>query len=623
MFDLKMFSSPRGLKREFLQSTEVASQSMGSELKSDFEKIRVQNADLLISGNFWWDFVRSYARHLTLIVSLRAVGSILILAAVLASQRILDETNTLTASLWLLLFYALVQFTNRVVNAYAALLQNQILVCVRTFVTVRMNWKLLRMGSLSSAEFSTGNLKTLISSDIYRIAEFLGSLFRNGIPCLLGLIFLGPVIWYYMGIPGLVAVATAFAGLPLAMIFGRYVFHKEEIIKQQEDSLATIVGEWVTHVRLLRYLGWEKLLGSKVAGHIRKLVIEVTKQHGVNLVNFGISVTWWLMPIIALVYTANAMDSASNLSTLFASIWMLNHITLYIRWLPGLFISYGAAAACILRLNRLFSHSDIEDELLQPCNQSLQGAMPTKLHFDHVGFAYDGKEVLSDLDMALDLSCYTSLIGTVGSGKSTLMKLICAEVPPTTGKIMVEFDNGVVADLWHSDVYTAVRRVFGYMPQEAYLSNATLAVNISLDEHHTDQEVMHAIHLAELAADITHWDGGIREEVGETGVNLSGGQKQRVNLARALYSGRPYLVLDDPLSAVDTNTESALMASLLQQCKGLLLSSHRLTELTRTDRLLVLHDGRVIEDGDPKLLAADPFSEFSKHLRAAEASHAA
>ncbi|HJN50555.1 MAG: ATP-binding cassette domain-containing protein [Pseudomonadales bacterium] len=623
MFDLKLFSSPRALKRDFLQSTDVAPQSMGPELRSDFERIRVQNADLLISGNFWWDFMRTYARHLTLIVSLRGVGSILILASVLASQRILDETNTLTASLWLLFFYGLIQLVHRVTNAYVAMLQNQILVCVRTFVTVRMNWKLLRMGSLSSAEFSTGNLKTLISSDIYRIAEFLGSLFRNGIPCLLGLIFLGPVIWFYMGIPGIVAVATAFAALPLALIFGRYVFHKEEIIKRQEDSLATIVGEWVTHVRLLRYLGWEKLLASKVAGHIRKLVIEVTKQHGVNLVNFGISVSWWLMPIIPLIYTADVMEDTSDLSTLFASIWMLNHITLYIRWLPGLFISYGAAAACILRLNRLFSHSDIEDELLPPCNQALQGAMPTKLHFNHVSFAYEEKEALTDLDLTLDLSRYTSLIGTVGSGKSTLLKLICAEVQPTAGKILVEFDNGVIADLRHHDVYAAVRRVFGYMPQEAYLSNATLAVNISLDEHHSDQEVMQAIHLAELAADITHWDSGIREEVGETGVNLSGGQKQRVNLARALYSGRPYLVLDDPLSAVDTNTESALMQSMLNQCGGFLLSSHRLTELKKTDRLLVLHDGKVIEDGSPTTLAEDPFSEFSKHLRAAEVSHVA
>ena len=106
------------------------------------------------------------------------------------------------------------------------------------------------------------------------------------------------------------------------------------------------------------------------------------------------------------------------------------------------------------------------------------------------------------------------------------------------------------------------------MPQEAYLSNASLAVNVALHAEFGEQNVMDAIRYAELEADIDHWEGGIAEEVGETGVNLSGGQKQRVNLARALHSGRPYLVLDDPLSAVGTTTEAALMDTLLARTSG-------------------------------------------------------
>ena len=98
---------------------------------------------------------------------------------------------------------------------------------------------------------------------------------------------------------------------------------------------------------------------------------------------------------------------------------------------------------------------------------------------------------------------------------------------------------------------------------------------------------MQAIRMAELEADIGYWEGGIEEEVGETGVNLSGGQKQRVNLARALYSRRAYLVLDDPLSAVDTDTEAALMQNLLTGPDGFLLCSHRLSEL-KQPRLFVL-----------------------------------
>ena len=122
--------------------------------------------------------------------------------------------------------------------------------------------------------------------------------------------------------------------------------------------------------------------------------------------------------------------------------------------------------------------------------------------------------------------------------------------------------------------------------------------------------------MAELEADIGHWAAGTAEEVGETGVNLSGGQKQRVNLARALYSGRPYLVLDDPLSAVDTDTESALMQTLLKNSEGFLLCSHRLSELNKTDRILVLEKGHVIEDGKPQFLIDKTGSEFNRQLQA-------
>ena len=121
-----------------------------------------------------------------------------------------------------------------------------------------------------------------------------------------------------------------------------------------------------------------------------------------------------------------------------------------------------------------------------------------------------------------------------------------------------------------------------------------------------------------MSPDVGQWRGGLGEEVGETGVNLSGGQKQRVNLARALYSGRDYLVLDDPLSAVDTETEARLMENLLAHCNGFFLSSHRLTELRLTDRLLVLENGRIVEDGSPQLLMNDPESEFSQHLSAGD-----
>lgn len=619
MFDLEVFANPARLKREFLDSTEVADQAIPRELQYEFDQIKSENPDALMTGNFWWDFVRTYRGHLINLTAGRASITVMVLLAVLASQRILDETNTLTAAIWLLVFYAAAQVVMKLVNAWTALLQSQLLVCTRTFVTLRMNAKLLRMGQISSDEFSTGNLKTLISSDIYRIGDLFHSVFRNGVPCLLALIILGPVIVYYMGVPGVISMVVGFGAMPLAFAFGRYVHRKEALIKGEEDTLATIIGEWVTNVRLLRFLDWESLMQKRVASHVRKLVVESTRQHGANLVNFGISVTWWLLPIIVLIWANEVWGSNDDVVALFASIWMLNHITLYIRWLPNIFIDYASAAACVDRLEKLFSHHDITDDLLGDHPRSVEGAKPVRLHLNKVTFAYgDDDPVIRDMYLTLNLAEPVSIIGRVGSGKSTLLKLCCAEIKPTSGTIQVEFDNGVIANLWHANVYKAYRSAVGYMPQEAYLSNAAFGINVSMDTEGGEAEVMEAIRMAELNADMNQWEGGLDEEVGETGVNLSGGQKQRVNLARALYSGRSFLVLDDPLSAVDTDTEARLMDNLLANTDGFLLSSHRLAELRNTRRLLVLEDGEIIEDGDPDWLMSDPNSEFSQHLRAGD-----
>ncbi len=569
MFDIRVFADPRRLRQEFLASSGVAVQTMGGELRGEFDKLREESPSLAFSGNLWVDFLLAYRRHLTLLLVGRAAGTLLVLGAVLVSAEILDASNSLGVALWFLLLFALSQFAQRLLNAWTSLLQSQLLVCTRTFVTLRMNTKLLKMGSLTSDEFSTGNLKTLISSDIYRVFEFLHSVFRNGVPCLLGVIMLGPVIWLYMGVPGLIAIGVGFGALPLGYFFGKYVFKKEALIKAEEDRLATIIGEWVTNVRILRYLGWEALMRTRVAGHVRRLVIESTKQHALNLVNFGVSVSWWLMPIIALIWANDALGHTDDLVKLFASIWMLNHITLYIRFLPGIFISYSASAACVKRLNALFEHRDVTDDLQSDAEVDVS-ARPAAMVFRDVTFRYrdDAEPVIVGLNLTIDLNATTALIGRVGSGKSTLLKLIVAELKPSSGSIEVVFDSGERADLWHANVYRRIRAHFGYMPQEAYLSNASLAVNVALHAEFGEQNVMDAIRFAELEADIDHWEGGIAEEVGETGVNLSGGQKQRVNLARALHSGRPYLVLDDPLSAVDTTTEAALMDTLLARTSG-------------------------------------------------------
>lgn len=201
----------------------------------------------------------------------------MILVAVLVSERLLDPEQRLSLALLMLLIFALTQIIMRVINACTSLLQNQFLVCSRTFVTLRLNAKLLRMGQLASNEFSTDNLKTLISSDIYRISDFLHGFLATACracwecSC-------SDRWWFYMGWPGVIALGLGFAALPLAMVLGRYIYRKEEVIKAEEDKLVAIIGEWVSNVRLFRFLSWEPLMRSRVSHHIRRLVTESTEE---------------------------------------------------------------------------------------------------------------------------------------------------------------------------------------------------------------------------------------------------------------------------------------------------------------------------------------------------------
>jgi ABC-type multidrug transport system fused ATPase/permease subunit len=218
----------------------------------------------------------------------------------------------------------------------------------------------------------------------------------------------------------------------------------------------------------------------------------------------------------------------------------------------------------------------------------------------------------------LPLNQKIAVVGSVGSGKTTLLEALIGELPLDSGAIAVRFDDGTEVDLWRSDAYRRLRSLIAYSPQQPFLSNATMSSNIDLSSKATSDDVDMAIFAAQLDQDLATFTRGLDEEVGESGINLSGGQKQRVSLARAFISKRPFLVLDDPLSAVDSRTEERLMDQILARGAGVILVSHRLSELERCDRVLVLERGAVVEDGLPRTLALNPRSKFSSFLQATE-----
>lgn len=213
----------------------------------------------------------------------------------------------------------------------------------------------------------------------------------------------------------------------------------------------------------------------------------------------------------------------------------------------------------------------------------------------------EGPDVLRDVDLRLPPGQRVALVGAVGAGKSTLAALLARiyAAPPGTIRLDGQPIEAIPIQDW--------RHSIGLVPQESFLFSRTLRENISLNRAlATEPRVMRAVQIARLDRDLAQLPHGLDTVVGERGVTLSGGQRQRAALARAICTEPPLLILDDPLAAVDANTEHAILAELesLPQ-RTMLLISHRMTTLAGVDWIYVLEQGRVVEEGrHSDLLAA-------------------
>ncbi len=224
--------------------------------------------------------------------------------------------------------------------------------------------------------------------------------------------------------------------------------------------------------------------------------------------------------------------------------------------------------------------------------ESMRGA----LRASSLSFAYGDRKVLDDVSFEIPAGGSLAIVGRTGSGKSTLATLLARLLPTPPGTVFV--DSYDVCDL----PVVTTRANIGYAQQDAFLFSTTVARNVgfSLDAPEPSQELIeHAAREAQVYDEIMALPEQFDTVVGERGVQLSGGQKQRIALARALVREPKILVLDDPLSAVDAKTEAAILEAIDRQKKArtLVLVTHRVAAASRCDRIVVLDQGRIVEQG--------------------------
>jgi len=231
--------------------------------------------------------------------------------------------------------------------------------------------------------------------------------------------------------------------------------------------------------------------------------------------------------------------------------------------------------------------------------ESLRG----DVEFRNLSFSYDGTPVLRNISVRVPAGSSLAIVGRVGSGKTTLGRLIPRLIEPQEGEVCIDghrVDRIPIAQL---------RKAIGYVPQEPFLFSDTLYDNIAygIDEDQDEEQVVTwAAEVSQLANDLEDIPDGLQARVGERGVTLSGGQKQRASLARAVARKPRILILDDAMAAVDTHTEEEILRRLRTVMEGrtTILISHRVSTVQHADRIIVLEEGAIVEQGTHAELVA-------------------
>ena len=300
------------------------------------------------------------------------------------------------------------------------------------------------------------------------------------------------------------------------------------------------------------------------------------------------------------------MDGKMSLGQLITYNTLLFYFTNPLENIINLQSKLQTAQVANNRLNEVYLvNSEFEEQKMVEDLSMVQGDMT----FKKVHYKYDyGQDILSDINLTIKQGSKIALVGVSGSGKSTLAKMMVNFYNPSQGEIRLGDMN-----LNHIDK-KSLRQHINYLPQQPYVFNGTILENLLLGakEGTTREDILRAVELAEIREDIERMPLNYQTELTSDGTGISGGQRQRIALARALLTDAPILILDEATSSLDILTEKRIVDNLMNLDKTLIFIAHRLTIAERTEKVVVLERGKIVEEGNHDDLIAQ--NGFYAHL---------
>ena len=451
----------------------------------------------------------------------------------------------------------------------------------------------------------TGDLMNRISEDVSKVRMYLGPAIMYTINLAMLIILVVSVMVYIDW------KLTIFALLPLPLMSLAIYFVstrinvQSESVQKKQSGLSTFVQQHIAGIRVLKSFQREKDASQRFAGiadDYKNSVLRLVKTEAL------------FMPIIVLLVGLSTILTVyvGGLRVISGEL-EVGHIfqfVFYVNLLTWPFASVGWVTSLVQKaeasMRRINAFMEAEPAIQAP-DELAKGSDPAPnegLRFDRVSFTYPetGIEAVKNLSFQLIPGKILAVTGRTGSGKSTVAQLAMRIFDPHEGQIL--FD-GIPLQHWPLNDF---RSETGYVPQDVFLFSDTIQRNIAFglpEEDSMMREVQGAAEQAHVAHNIEGFEQKYETLLGERGVNLSGGQKQRISIARALIRKPKLLILDDCLSAVDTETEEAILQSIRNQGEStaVLMVSHRISSIRGADHVVVLDEGKLIEEGTPEALA--------------------
>ena len=403
------------------------------------------------------------------------------------------------------------------------------------------------------------------------------------------------IIWLLGGPLAIVPLAVLPLSLIAALLIQRSLgAHVQETMRHASQKHATLI-EILTGMETVKGLGAESQLQRRweqVVGTLAHLGLKT------RLLSSGaVNITVFLqhMASVAVIIFGVYLIAEGELSMggLIASTILTGRALAPLSQVASTLTRYHQAKAAYKSTDSM-----MELPLERPAEKSFLDRPDIKgnIEFRKVNFSYPDQpiEALSEVSFRIKAGEHTAIIGRIGSGKSTIERLILGLYEPASGSILIDGTDSRQIDP------ADLRRNIGYVPQDSFLFYGTIKDNITLGTPHaTDQEILNAATIAGVTDFVSKHPSGFDLQVGERGENLSGGQKQSVAVARALLRDPAILVMDEPSNAMDNATEEAFKARFAPWLKQrtLVLVTHRASLLSLIDRVIVMDGGRIIADG--------------------------